>query len=116
MAGIVSTLEAHHDIGPLAEPIDDLALALVAPLRADHGDIAHQLLPPRTGAGAPSSSTKPQPRRCASPCQSAALLSAAIVIQPSCRNAAARPFWVLGGNSTLRCSAATGRVERIVSV
>src|SRR3954468_15382608 len=44
MAGIVAALEANHDIRPLGEPIDDLALALVAPLRADDGDIAHTRL------------------------------------------------------------------------
>ena len=41
VAGIVAALEAHHHVGPLAEPVDDLALALVAPLGADHRDIAH---------------------------------------------------------------------------
>src|SRR5262245_56794359 len=41
MAGIVAALEAHHDIGALGQPIDDLALAFVAPLRADDHDIGH---------------------------------------------------------------------------
>ena len=41
VAGIVAALEAHHDIGALRQPIDDLALALVAPLGADDHDIGH---------------------------------------------------------------------------
>ena len=41
MAGIVAALEAHDDIGALGQPIDDLALAFVAPLRADDHDIGH---------------------------------------------------------------------------
>ncbi len=43
MAGIVAALEAHDHVGALAEPIDDLALALVAPLRADYRDISHDV-------------------------------------------------------------------------
>src|SRR5262245_1842569 len=41
MTGIVAALEAHDDIGALGQPIDDLALAFVAPLRADDHDIGH---------------------------------------------------------------------------
>ena len=41
MAGVMAALEAHDDIGALGQPVDDLALAFVAPLSADHGDIAH---------------------------------------------------------------------------
>ena len=41
VAGVVAALEAHHDIGAAGQPVDDLALALVAPLGADHGDIGH---------------------------------------------------------------------------
>jgi Asp-tRNA(Asn)/Glu-tRNA(Gln) amidotransferase A subunit family amidase len=41
MAGVVPALKATDHVGPLAEPIDDLALALVAPLRADDHDICH---------------------------------------------------------------------------
>jgi hypothetical protein len=44
MAGVVAALEAHHDIGALRQPIDDLALALVAPLGADDHDIGHCLI------------------------------------------------------------------------
>ena len=41
VAGIVAALEAHDDIGALRQPVDDLALALIAPLGADHRDIRH---------------------------------------------------------------------------
>jgi hypothetical protein len=41
MAGIVAALEAHHDLGALAQPVHDLALALVAPLGADHCHVGH---------------------------------------------------------------------------
>ena len=44
MPGIMPALEAHDDIGALAEPIDDLALALIAPLGADHRDIGQATL------------------------------------------------------------------------
>ena len=43
VAGIVAALEAHHDVGPLGQPVDDLALALVAPLRADDHHIGHSI-------------------------------------------------------------------------
>ena len=46
VAGIVAALEAHDDVGLLGQPVDDLALALVAPLGADHHDIRHQRLLP----------------------------------------------------------------------
>src|SRR5262249_4323086 len=35
VAGVVPALEAHHTLGVVGEPVDDLALALVAPLGAD---------------------------------------------------------------------------------
>ena len=41
MAGIVAALEAHDDIGLLRQPVDDLALPLVAPLGADDDNIGH---------------------------------------------------------------------------
>ena len=49
VAGIVAALEADHDVGALAEPVDDLALALVAPLGADDGDVAHGSRAPLPG-------------------------------------------------------------------
>src|SRR5262249_47320723 len=42
MAGIMAALKTDHDVGLLGEPIDDLAFALVAPLRANHDDICHE--------------------------------------------------------------------------
>jgi hypothetical protein len=45
MARIVPALVAHHDVGALAQPIDDLAFALVAPLAADDDHICHEKLP-----------------------------------------------------------------------
>ncbi len=41
VAGIVAALEAHDDVGLLRQPVDDLALPLVAPLGADDDDIGH---------------------------------------------------------------------------
>ncbi len=41
MAGIVAALEAHDDVGLLRQPVDDLALPLVAPLGADDNNIGH---------------------------------------------------------------------------
>ena len=45
----MAALEAHHDIGALGQPIDDLALAFVAPLGADDHDIGHGLSPLKSG-------------------------------------------------------------------
>ena len=42
---VVSALEADHHVGVGREHIDDFALALVPPLRADHGDCLH-VFPP----------------------------------------------------------------------
>ena len=44
VAGIVPALEAHHGIGAAGQPVDDLALALIAPLGADHGDVGHSIV------------------------------------------------------------------------
>jgi hypothetical protein len=35
-------LEADHDVGLFRQPVDDLALAFVAPLGPDYHDIRHQ--------------------------------------------------------------------------
>ena len=40
VAGVVAALEADDRLGVVGEPVDDLALALVAPLRADDDDVA----------------------------------------------------------------------------
>src|SRR5258708_9473342 len=49
VAGVVAALEAHHALRAVGQPVDDLALALVAPLGADDDDVArahcHALLP-----------------------------------------------------------------------
>src|SRR3546814_8766029 len=47
MAGIVAALEPHHHIGAQGKPVDDLALALVAPLGADNHHVAHLNSPSR---------------------------------------------------------------------
>src|SRR5690606_30367072 len=41
VAGVVPALEADHGIGAAGEPVDDLALAFIAPLGADHGYVGH---------------------------------------------------------------------------
>ena len=40
VAGVVAALEAHHALRAVGQPVDDLALALVAPLGADDDDVA----------------------------------------------------------------------------
>ena len=42
MAGIVPALEAHDDVGLLGQPVDDLALAFVAPLGAHDDHVRHR--------------------------------------------------------------------------
>ena len=44
MPGVMPALEPDDDIRPAGQPIHDLALAFVAPLGADHGDIGHSIL------------------------------------------------------------------------
>ena len=41
MAGIVAALKARDHVRALAQPVDNLALAFVAPLGADHDDVRH---------------------------------------------------------------------------
>ena len=50
VAGIVAALEADDHVGPAREPVDDLALAFVAPLGADDGYIGHFEIPCLEGA------------------------------------------------------------------
>jgi hypothetical protein len=45
MAGVVPALEPHDHVGPVRQPVDDLALALVAPLGADHRDVRQDCSP-----------------------------------------------------------------------
>src|SRR6478752_2632174 len=40
VAGVVAALEAHHALRHLGQPVDQLALAFVTPLGADHNDVA----------------------------------------------------------------------------
>jgi hypothetical protein len=43
VAGVVPTLETHHDPAAIGQQVDDLALALIAPLAADHDNVlAHR--------------------------------------------------------------------------
>ena len=42
---VVTALEAHDGIGAARQPVDDLALALIAPLGADHGDVGQARRP-----------------------------------------------------------------------
>ena len=41
VAGIVTALETHDDIGALGQPVDDLAFSLVTPLRPDDNYVGH---------------------------------------------------------------------------
>jgi hypothetical protein len=37
----VTALKAHHDVRAVAQPINDLSFAFVAPLGADYDDTSH---------------------------------------------------------------------------
>ena len=50
VAGVVAALEADHGVGLLGEEVDDLALALVAPLGADYHQSRHARSESRSGA------------------------------------------------------------------
>ena len=41
MAGVMAALKPDDDVGAAGQPVDDLALALIAPLGADHGHVCH---------------------------------------------------------------------------
>ena len=43
VAGVVPALEAHDAVGVLGQPVDDLALAFIAPLGADDNDVLAHL-------------------------------------------------------------------------
>ena len=58
VSGVVAALKTHHDVGRNRQPIDDLALALVAPLGADHDHIRHRRAIPR-----PCQKQKPRRQR-----------------------------------------------------
>ena len=67
VAGIVAALEAHDDVGALRQPVDDLALALVAPLGADHHHIRH--LPSLRRRACPACAPRPAPGARYRPCR-----------------------------------------------
>ena len=43
MPGIVTAVETHHAVDVFGEPVNDLALAFVTPLGANHHDIFRHL-------------------------------------------------------------------------
>ena len=90
VAGVVAALEAGDDVGALGEPVDELALALVAPLRADHDDVGHASSPqPVPGRYiVPSAGPKP-PSSCGG--------TRAVMLQ--CRNGAAGRGGITGSNT-----------------
>ena len=45
--GIVSALEPDNEVRMLGKKIDDLALSLIAPLRADYDNVRHIFLSPQ---------------------------------------------------------------------
>ena len=47
VAGVVAALETHHHVGGHRQPVDDLALTLVAPLSADNHHVRHRRTIPR---------------------------------------------------------------------
>ena len=61
MAGIVAALEADDDVGLFGQPVDDLALALVAPLGPDHYHIRHQRSSLRQRPDTDAGSRRPGP-------------------------------------------------------
>ncbi len=42
VARVVTALEAHDDVRLLGQPVDELSLAFVAPLGADHDHVRHE--------------------------------------------------------------------------
>jgi hypothetical protein len=56
MPGIMAALETNHDVRLLGQPVDDLAFAFVAPLRADNHHVRHEItvLPRRGAKGIPA--------------------------------------------------------------
>ena len=47
MSGVVAALEAHHGLHLVGQQVDDLALALVAPLQTDYDEILTHYAPSR---------------------------------------------------------------------
>ena len=59
VAGVVAAREARHDVHVRREQIDDLALALVSPLRSDHHDVRHDCHLQRIARGARARRRRP---------------------------------------------------------
>src|SRR5579884_37194 len=94
VASIMAALEPDDDVGLFRQPIDDLALALVPPLGADHDNVRHKEQPDRpmntrmyrvpAAADCPGYWMPPPDARktgCAGPCS---LTSNALAAQPIC--------------------------------
>src|SRR3546814_19637704 len=62
MPGVMAALEAGADIGPARQPVDDLALALAAPLADDHGYVGQDTYH-RKITGWPSEESSPASSR-----------------------------------------------------
>jgi hypothetical protein len=45
MTGIMAALKAYNHIGAFRKPVDNLALAFIAPLRTDHYYVRHFSIP-----------------------------------------------------------------------
>ena len=58
VTGVGSTLETGHDVEAFGEQVDDLALALVAPLGPDDGDVTCALTFAARSGGTPNHSTQ----------------------------------------------------------
>ena len=72
--GVVAALEARHGLRLIGEQIDDLALALVAPLQADHDQILTHCAPSTSSASPTTMLISPPQRSCAgSVCDSFAM-------------------------------------------
>ena len=105
VAGVVAALEAHDDVGLLGQPVDDLALALVAPLGANDHDVRH------------ADPSREKPRREAGAFGEPCRLSSAMVAARSRRASPARTrLWPRGLSargfpSGVRASASRGERE-----
>ena len=98
-------------IGPAGQPVDDLALALVAPLGADDGDIGHGYAFSSISAALFPRRMWPQRRRCGV----SAGVSAATVMKPWARSPAAAAMSAPSGMKTLGAAGGTGAARRTAS-
>ena len=86
--GVVAALEAHHDIRAAGQPVHDLALALVAPLGADHRHVCHGIAQPTKCGGGRAAQDVGAAQPPASAAGSSTGSSAATVAYPSARSRA----------------------------